>query len=392
MKNILLITSRDVIDEVGKATSVGAATLIYKRATAFYQNYKYTTFILPLNGAVKTKSTGHLGSEYINYKNMSSKKSIEKFIRSKHPKIIIFSGEKSYLYHSNVRKLIKKENLNSELILDLHGALEEGIEHSSGIASIFAYFRYIIKKSLYKSVAKESESLLVVSDELAKHSIKLLPDNRNDKNIYKIRCGVSEVLKNDDRFIWRKEIRNKLGIKDDTLVFVYSGFRAKWQNIDEIIRIFKKINQLHDNVYFVLLTNTDEDFERLVDDAFPEENYFCAQVPQTEVHKYLVACDVGMLIRYENNTNKVAFPNKFSDYINAGLSLCISPSLREPVRILDKYEVPFIKLMPDENYIKNMYSQFEKRKKKLEKYYNICNIICETELLYSAQLKHIICE
>ena len=187
MKNILLITSRDVIDEVGKATSVGAATLIYKRATAFYQNYKYTTFILPLNGAVKTKSTGHLGSEYINYKNMSSKKSIEKFIRSKHPKIIIFSGEKSYLYHSNVRKLIKKENLNSELILDLHGALEEDIEHSSGIASIFAYFRYIIKKSLYKSVAKESESLLVVSDELAKHSIKLLPDNRNDKNIYKIR-------------------------------------------------------------------------------------------------------------------------------------------------------------------------------------------------------------
>src|SRR5574344_156475 len=99
-----------------------------------------------------------------------------------------------------------------------------------------------------------------------------------------------------------------------------------------------------------------------------------------------------MLIRYENNTNKVAFPNKFSDYINAGLSLCISPSLREPVRILDKYEVPFIKLMPEENYIKNMYSQFEKRKTNLEKYYNICNIICETELLYSAQLKHIICE
>ena len=84
-----------------------------------------------------------------------------------------------------------------------------------------------------------------------------------------------------------------------------------------------------------MLTKTDESFDELLKESFPKANYYAGLVSHNQIFEYLSACDVGMLIRDDNFTNRVAFPNKFSDYINAGLSIVISPSLREPTRLLE---------------------------------------------------------
>ncbi|WP_148205593.1 glycosyltransferase family 4 protein [Symbiobacterium thermophilum] len=47
-----------------------------------------------------------------------------------------------------------------------------------------------------------------------------------------------------------------------------------------------------------------------------------------EVVPALHACDVGFVLREDNWTNRVAFPNKFAEYCAAGLLIVTSPGLR----------------------------------------------------------------
>ncbi len=388
MAKILMITSRNIVDHNGNSTGVGAATLIFRRASALFEIFDTKTFLIPLNGQVKHSYTGHEGCEFVHNKGITTKESITSFIREQKPEVIIFSGEKSYYYYNHTIKILNSERVKSKIIIDLHGALEEGIEYQTGVLLIKAYVRYYLKRHMFKSISSNAHGFLVVSNELRDHYSNLIPEKNFDKNFYKIRCGVNEVISNEVRLKWRQDIRQKLGIKDNTTIFVYSGYRAEWQCIEEIIKNFKIIDTLRNNVFFLMLTKTDESFDELLKESFPKANYYAGLVSHNQIFEYLSACDVGMLIRDDNFTNRVAFPNKFSDYINAGLSIVISPSLREPTRLLEKYNVPHIKLNPEDNISNEDLSIIEKRNANISCYYDVCNLLCERELLYSSQIKN----
>lgn len=386
MARILMITSRNIVDDKGKATGVGAATLIFRRGTELFNIFDAKTFIIPLNGQVKHSFTGHKGCEFVYNEDLTIKDSISSFIRDHKPEVIIFSGDKSYYYHNLVSKVIKSERLKANIVIDLHGALEEGVEYQNGLSLCKAYVRYYLKRLMFKSISTKSNGFFVVSDELRDHYSKLIPINSFDVNYYKIRCGINEVISNELRFNWRKKIRKKLGVKDDTTIFVYSGYRAKWQCIEEIIQNYKEIDNLRDNVFFLMLTKTDDSFDQLLKDTFPKANYFAGLISHEQIFEYLSACDVGMLIRHDNFTNRVAFPNKFSDYINAGLTVVISSSLREPTRLLEKYNITHIKLDPKDRISNKDLSILDYRYLNINDYYKLCNILCEKELLYSSQI------
>lgn len=387
MAKILMVTSRDVVDDNGNARGVGAATLIYRRSAELYKEFGAKTYIMPMNGNVKKITTGYVGSEFLPFNKSSIKEAILKFITENKPGMIILSGEKSYIFITPIKYLLDLYKIESEIVIDLHGALEEGIEYDKGFRWVKSYFRYRIKTLLFKRAAIKANGFFVVSDELKEHYKRIIPDKLKGKNFYKIRCGINEEINNDKRIEWRKEIRKLLGLNDDTIVFVYSGYRAKWQCLDEIIANFREFDYKKENVFFLLLTKTDKSFEKLLKDSFPKGNYFSGLVPHDEIHKYLSACDVGMLIRHNNYTNKVAFPNKFSDYINAGLMVILSPSLREPTRLLEDYKIPHIKLKPGEKVSESELSTIENRQMSLHMYYDLCNNLCNNELLYSSQLK-----
>ena len=386
MVKILMVTSRDVVDDNGNARGVGAATLIYRRASELYKTFNAKTYVIPMNGNVKQKYTGYAGCEFVQYKDLSIKESISNFINKNKPEIIVLSGEKAYIFIKYIKKVLHLNRIESEIILDLHGALEEGIEYVRGLLWFKNYLRYRIKKMMFKYTLKYVDGFFVVSDELKDHYKKMIPLKYNDKHFYKIRCGINEIVDNNLRLKWRKEIRQLLKIQDDTIVFVYSGYRAKWQCIDEIIQNFKIINSINKNVFFMLLTESDDCFEKFLKDNFPQKNYFLGLVSHDQIYKYLSACDVAMLIRHDNYTNRVAFPNKFSDYINAGLIVALSPSLREPTRLLESYKIPHIKLKPEEKIKEKDLLIIAKRHINLKEYYDLCNKLCNEELLYSTQI------
>lgn len=385
MKYILMVTSRHVVNDDGSVASGGDGTLIYKRAKAMKNILDFTTVILPLNGVVKDLETGHYGSCFIHNNNI--KKNMEDFIKKHKPELIILSGEKSYFYESRITKTLKKIDINPPIILDIHGALEEGIEHSKGIRLIQSIIRYNLKKILFKTYSRKAKGILFVSDELKNHYYKMLPKKQIEKlEDIKIRCGIDVSITNEQRMKWRKSIREKWDIDEDTIVFVYSGYRWAWQKVDETIELFEYFNANLKKSFFVFLTNSDNEFETTLKEKFPNKNFYVNLLPANQVQKYLSACDVGMLIREDNYTNKVAFPNKFSDYINAGLSLIISNSLKEPVRILRNYNFPYLEVNLPELKV-NTFEQISKRQKNIIKFYDICNKIVSKELDYDYQIK-----
>jgi len=205
--------------------------------------------------------------------------------------------------------------------------------------------------------------------------------------IYKVRCGINEVISTEKKILWRNKIRELWGIEEDTVVMVFSGYRMPWQNIDTIIETFKNYDKKIDKIYFAFFCNIDEEFKNKIKCAFPDGNYYLKFLKFEEYFEYLSACDLGFLVRDYNITNKVAFPNKFSDYLNAGLMIAMNKAVPEPFRLLEENNIPYINI---EENLNNNLEQIKERHKNLLTYYGISESLCTNELLYSKQIRSLI--
>lgn len=279
-------------------------------------------------------------------------------------------------------------NKQIEILLDIQGALEEDIEYKKGVYLIKNYIKYLLKYVIFYRAINSVDGVFVVSDELGEYCKSYLSRNKKDKfKTYKIRCGINEVISTEQKIQWRNKIRKKWGIDEDTVVMVFSGYRMPWQNIDRIIELFKTYDRKIEKVFFVFFCNLDKAFQERIEMSFPKDNYAFKFLSFSEYFEYLCGCDIGFLIRDYNITNKVAFPNKFSDYLNAGLMVAINKSLPEPYRILKENNIDFIDLDDENN--KSFINKLYKRQNNIVEYYKKSECLCEKELLYSTQIGNI---
>lgn len=375
MKDLVMITNTDM------SLQSGNVVLVIRRAEEIYKEFGLKTkcFILGSERNIKHKVKG------ISFINIKNKKEIENYIEKNKPKKIIFYGNSTFLLVPKISKLVKK--YEGSVILDVQGALEELIDYEKGINFIKNYVKFFIKKKILKKALNISDGVFIVSDEMEEYCKSYLKKKKKKKiEFYKVRCGINEVISKEKKMKWRNDIRKKWGIKEKTPVMVFSGYRKPWQKIDKIIELFKKYDEELEDVFFAFFCNTDNEFEAKLKSSFKKGNYKLEFLSFENYFENLSACDIGFLIRDNNMTNKVAFPNKFSDYINAGLKLCINDALPEPIRILKKNKVDYIDL---EESIFSIINKIGERQNNLLDYYNLTEKICENELRYSKQIKKI---
>jgi hypothetical protein len=80
-----------------------------------------------------------------------------------------------------------------------------------------------------------------------------------------------------------------------------------------------------------------DDLKKLADKIAPGRVFFISPVPTTEVITEISQFDLGVfLLKPEKYNNLVALPNKFFEFISAGLGVCIGPS-PEMVQIALEY-------------------------------------------------------
>lgn len=135
------------------------------------------------------------------------------------------------------------------------------------------------------------------------------------------------TLSNDFKFQFPaeaelKKIKFDLGFNENDIVIVYSGSSAGWQSFSLVEKILDKILAENFNVKLLWLTddlNENSEFVKRFRGRIKS-----AWVKHSEVKKYLLAGDFGLLYRENSVTNQVASPVKFAEYLSCGLNVIIS--------------------------------------------------------------------
>nr|WP_305181940.1 glycosyltransferase [uncultured Schaedlerella sp.] len=343
MRKILFVTNRNIINTCGELR------LIKNRAEVLYKKYHITTdffvythkkIIKPetINAGGKIKVYSYSNTNIIQKQAMSYriKKDIQDKILKKEYQFIILSGAAILSFIEVIRAIDE----NILVFADSHGAFEELIEFPGKNvgATIARHIYYKQVKKFEKQYLPKFDYIMAVSEELKRYLIKEYGLCGDRINV--IPCAIERFdLDFEKTKLSRKRAREKYGIKDDEQVFVYSGGTSKWQCIEESVKIFRSLcakNSMQNCKLLLLSGNlagiTKYEGEDIIVDSLSGE----------EVFEILPAGDFAFLLRDDYITNKVAYPNKFLEYISAGLKIITTPYVEDIARTVKKYNLGYV--------------------------------------------------
>lgn len=228
------------------------------------------------------------------------------------PDVLVVSGH-WLKFHPWVIGRIKRHR-PMVVSLDLQGAIEEWSEYSLllGSRTLSRAFRWLIgfhEAELLRYV----DVIEVVSPNFKRYVQAKYP--RFEGDIVIVPCGVTDVFDDAVYRELRSKWRRRLKIDPNETAAIYSGGLSRWQRVDDVVTFARKNQWLK----VFLLTNGDLGQSR---EELPP-NVRTGSLPREEAIEALCAFDYGFLLRYDDLTNHVAFPNKASEYLNARLKIVI---------------------------------------------------------------------
>ncbi len=348
MNRILFVTNRNIL------TTSGELRLIKNRAEALYKEYGIATDFIAFASRDRIQSEKH---EIINaggeveayelsltnpaitlpsYKKL--KDSISKKLQTGKYGAVILSG-------TAMPSLAKglKNKYNVKVYLDIHGALEDILEVSrknSGLKANIFKLLYHVDKSAVRKGLKSSEGVFVVTKALEEYLKERYPIAR-EKNFYIIPCATSTNPIDEDEYQTdRIKYRKKYNISTDELVFIYSGGVSSWQCVAESIELYKALaEKLSIKTRMLVFSHNIKEIEALAkgDQRIQTDSY----TPEELFHALRVG-DFAFLLRRDNLTNNVAFPNKFLEYVQSGMHIISTPYVNEIADQINEYNLGYI--------------------------------------------------
>lgn len=224
------------------------------------------------------------------------------------------------------------------VIADLRGAVVDEINHGSKGVAGNLFGRYLTKfyRGIEYQVLRKADQVLCVSKAFREylHSIYPVPN-----------IAVIPTFVDTSRFHFSKErrelYRENLGVLD-RIVLVFSGGMAPWQKPEAVIRFFVSLKQRVGNLFMLFLSQEPSFFQRTIGDQIHPDDFKAIRVPHREVAEYLCAADVGLLLRDDRLTNRVAAPIKFSEYMCCGLPCLVSEKVGDTAEVVQKGEAGII--------------------------------------------------
>lgn len=340
-KKILFITNRNIINTCGELR------LIKNRAENLYHHYGFATDFIAFTNKNSVRPELILAggtTEAIKY----SKKNLVSFFQGKiklehEVSKRISTGEYGIVIISGPEVLplvrrIKQETPDIITIADCHGATEELIEFDfqNPIKTLFRHTLYRTWKIKERNNYRYFDHVLAVSESLKRY----LVDNYslNGDKIHTVPCATDgsipsfEVLRKQ-----RNESRRKYSIKDDEILFVYSGGTSKWQCIEETVDLFKRIKISLANAKLLLLSGDKEYISK-----FLGEDVIIDSLEADEVKRTLPAADYTFLLRDNYITNNVAFPNKFLEYVESGAKIIATPYVEDIALYIESNNIGYV--------------------------------------------------
>lgn len=179
---------------------------------------------------------------------------------------------------------------------------------------------YFLRLCIYW-IFKSSEFLFVracvdMAEVVSQNGGQYLKDHYGFKGkIVVVPCGVDIVYREEDVANYREKWRRVFNINHDDKCFVYCGGLSPWQNVDKVIDFASKSKA---KVY-IFSSESNHDYLK----SFNIDNLHVHTLQHNEMLQALCAFDYGFLLRDSNLTNYVAYPNKYSEYINSRLKIIL---------------------------------------------------------------------
>lgn len=296
--------------------------------------------------------------------------SARRCLQKGHMRGIVISGVAAYILAPALR------SSGPPLFVDVHGPLEEWLDYPPRFARsrLISGALYRAGKRLERLAMKCSIGALVVSEPLERYVRERYPV----REVFTIPSGTLENLSSNELQNNRRTWRERLGLSGNT-VFVYSGGLSRWQLIGKACELFRNMKMLCPDIRLLLLTPHPQRARAIaLDTGVAEEDLLSITLPPTEAVEALAACDVGVMLRETRITNEMAFPNKFAEYLQAGLLIITSPGLEQPSKIVTKYGIG-LSVHPDElgdlAMLQRLHGLIEQRGADLGSYYERCREI-----------------
>lgn len=373
---LLFVTCRK-IDQKG-----GENALVMGRHLALYHQFGIETDIIFFHKDNEAESAPYPGIRFLSGNKATIYQRMEELLDTNEYSGIVCSGFYSKKFNDFV--LNQKEKHNLVYITDIHATIREIYEYCIPDLYHILGTRYLYMKKRFNFIdtIKKADYAFVVSDEEIAEVNRYCPNNKI--KFIKIRCGCYTQMDVSQYFANRSEARKNFGLDDDTLAFVYSGSKDRWQKYEETIALFERIQKSGGKCKFAMYMKLDDAEKKKLEERLGSDNVIVRWVNPEQMKKELTAFDCGVILRDEKWTNRVAFPNKFSDYIAGGLNMVLSPALIDPYKLAQKYSLTLFDPTDIANSVRILR---ETRTHGLSDYIETCKKMIEKELFYDMQVK-----
>lgn len=217
-----------------------------------------------------------------------------------------------------------KRKYDFKIIYDSH---ELWTERKGAKKTIVHRFINRIEYYLEKNIIRKCDAVITVSDGIAEELAK----RYNIKKPYVIRN--LDIVKKIPTKKERVLLRDKLSIPRDALLIVYQGVLADERGIPELLSAMSELPQ---NIHLLLMGDFLSDKSRKL---MMKNNrvHYVGMIPSENLFGYTAIGEIGIVpIRTkEFYSYSLAFPNKFSQYMNASLALALYKT-RESERLIKK--------------------------------------------------------
>lgn len=196
----------------------------------------------------------------------------------------------------------------SKLIVNYRGDSIDEYKMANNASDEALYVRSL-KKYLSESVDK-ADFTICVSDNLKKNI-----ENRTSKTLKK--CFIFPCCADISRF---NNISSEN--KNDKIILGYFGSLSKWQCIDEVIDIYKRLKAKDSRYFLLILTGSNwGNYKSQLDEI---GDYCVKSISFEEMPKYIASMDITFALRELRPLNIVSSPTKLSESLASGVPVIVT--------------------------------------------------------------------
>ena len=201
-------------------------------------------------------------------------------------------------------------------------------------------------------------------------------------------CTSFSLVPENARQALKREAKAKLGLSARYIV-IYNGTFIPLQEPTGIVRAFQSCKEVRPEAHLLVLTTSPAEARSFLRQAgVSAVDWTVVSVPHAEVQKYLLAGDVGLLLRRPSPINSVASPMKFAEYVACGVPVLASPGIGDLDGMISTYGVGRVLAAPEEagRALRSLAFNYDGARRLLRAHYSWAGAVKKLQWLYERVL------